>query len=1084
MVDPLPVARSLVIPAIKLLIADRKKRSERSLPLADLVNLKITDDFKRRKLNREVEAIVDTVAQRLHPMLQHEWSGVPDNERRAAAGAVIDAFQAADLSDDSFFSANGNPLELTRLVRLTAPAQPGLSEQASSLYERLLAESCLIYSQIATSLAPFAPRGIVELLERTSSIASQIDSILARLPRPTVYAPTGTDLDAGFDKAYRSHLSASLDELDLFGVGIHNFRPQTTLALAYTSLTVSTESEVKGRYSRQALGSPPPCALGAGSVPVESAIAEEHRTFLRGDAGSGKTTLLHWLALNAARGTFVGPLSQWNGRMPFLIKLRRFVGEEPPRPEQFLNGMADAISALMPVGWVHRHLASGRVALLVDGIDELPTDERRGAREWLRDILYAYPDITIIVTSRPSAVPPRWLSTEGFVSTTLERMGSAGTRELIRHWHDAVRDAGNMPCSTQELAGYERALLAQLDTSPHLQGLATTPLLCAMLCALNLDRRRVLPRDRMGIYAAAVDLLLQRRDAERRISLPPTLTLDLKDKLEVLQYLAWRLSYNSCAELPREEAVRRVAERIAILPMVAERNPNNILDHLIDRSGIIREPAIGRVDFVHRTFQEYLTARETAEQGDVGFLVDRAHLDSWRETIIMAAGHANRPVRNKLLADIIRRAEQEIARSRKLRLLAAACLETVGPLDQPVRDTIERCLGDLLPPRRRDEAVSLAAAGPVLLHHVPSTIGELSEKAACATVRTVARVGGSEALSLLSHYADDSRLAVLLEVQRAARYFDPQEYASEIFTRLLRIEDYSTNVNSEDELDAWRQIEELPPLDAVSLYDVHNLARVLANIRVRSLWLSGSISNITPIEASRDTLESLTIWSREPIVDLRPLGRMTRLQTLILGQAAKIADLDFLRSIPPLRQVWLSQLEQVKDFGPLVDLPELEELRLYQPVDLRAFDILHQLPGLLTFGFVGTPPVGLAEMAEAVPGIEKLDLFRASWLTALDGLASFSELRHLYLQTPTMRDVSSISSAPGLEIVDLSCPGITDLTPIANLPNLKAVYLRHGGLDVDLSPFADKEVSIWVSESQAYRRWRGRLGRSVKIGRF
>src|SRR4029077_13270558 len=90
-------------------------------------------------------------------------------------------------------------------------------------------------------------------------------------------------------------------------------------------------------------------------------------------------------------------------------------------------------------------------------------------------------------------------------------------RALIRHWHTAVQDAGNLPCQPEELPTYEAALLARLEVAPHLRVLAATPLLAAMLCALNLERPTQLPRDRMGLYAAALEMLVERRDAERGV---------------------------------------------------------------------------------------------------------------------------------------------------------------------------------------------------------------------------------------------------------------------------------------------------------------------------------------------------------------------------------------------------------------------------------------------------------------------------------------------------------------------------------------------------------------------------------------
>ncbi|MGW3690246.1 hypothetical protein [Streptomyces sp. NPDC005125] len=38
-----------------------------------------------------------------------------------------------------------------------------------------------------------------------------------------------------------------------------------------------------------------------------------------------------------------------------------------------------------------------------------------------------------------------------------------------------------------------------------------------------------------------------------------------------------------------------------------------MLEHLIGRTGLLRTPAADTVDFVHRTFQDYLGAQAVAE---------------------------------------------------------------------------------------------------------------------------------------------------------------------------------------------------------------------------------------------------------------------------------------------------------------------------------------------------------------------------------------------------------------------------------------------------------------------------------------
>jgi predicted NACHT family NTPase len=135
----------------------------------------------------------------------------------------------------------------------------------------------------------------------------------------------------------------------------------------------------------------------------------------------------------------------------------------------------------------------------------------------LRGLRTEYPQVRVVVTARPGAADRGWLAGESFAPVLLEKMSPLDVATFCRRWHDAMRDAAGccaveLPCSVEELPDYEQALLRSLDGRRHLRGLASSPLLCAMLCVLNLDRRKQLPPDRMALYRDALALLLERRD--------------------------------------------------------------------------------------------------------------------------------------------------------------------------------------------------------------------------------------------------------------------------------------------------------------------------------------------------------------------------------------------------------------------------------------------------------------------------------------------------------------------------------------------------------------------------------------------
>jgi predicted NACHT family NTPase len=257
---------------------------------------------------------------------------------------------------------------------------------------------------------------------------------------------------------------------------------------------------------------------------------------IRGEAGSGKTTLLQWLAVQSARDAFGGALSEWNGLVPFFIQLRRWVGKALPRPEQWLTHVAAPIAGAMPSGWVHRQLQNGAL-VLIDGVDELPDSQRDRVRSWLQGLIANFGAARFIVTSRPAAAEEGWLGAEGFDDSQLQPMERPQIEALIDQWHVAARKQLTDEEILASLESYQDSLKRVVQSDRAIRNLATTPLLCAMLCLLNVDRRTKIPKDRMALYRIALETLA-RRESERDTDWSAGLELTERQRELTLEELA------------------------------------------------------------------------------------------------------------------------------------------------------------------------------------------------------------------------------------------------------------------------------------------------------------------------------------------------------------------------------------------------------------------------------------------------------------------------------------------------------------------------------------------------------------------
>jgi NACHT domain len=1053
------LGQAVATQAVRAWLADRQRHDERVLPLSELVNRRVTDGFAGRRFLRETESMADAVAERLVPLAKSDRAGLPENERLAALDAVVDTFAAVAGSDEVLFAADADVAKLTALMRTRArnvPVRAGLSERAHRFYDAVLAECCQSYVQAVITLGPFTPRATAELLGRITGQGELLARILSRLPLRSLDAPAGTEEDAEFRRRYLRLVSTGLDEVVLFGIDTRRYRPRATLSLAYVSLTVQVKGHDDAGSTDVWRATDPRDPAPDVSMRVERALGQSPRTLIRGEAGSGKTTILHWLAVTAARARFTGELADWNGCVPFLVRLRTFVEGPLPRPEQLTDGIGDPIAGLMPPGWAHRVLATGRAVVLVDGVDELPAPRRAEVRDWLRGLLTEFPAVRVVVTARPAAAAANWLQDNGFAPAALAPMRDEDVRGLVGHWHRAVREAPDLPCQPEDLPRYEAALLGRLSADPHLQALATTPLLCAMLCALSLDRRTYLPRNRMALYAAAVDMLLERRDLERRVPTGED-TLPGEDRLRILQHLAWRLSVNGVAETARATAVAWIADKIRGMPQVAGR-AEDVYAQLLHRSGMVREPVEGRVDFVHRTFQEYLTAREAAEQGDVGLLVERAHLDTWRQVVVMAAGHANTPVRTELLTGILDRADTERRYRRALTLVAAAAIETMPSLEPATLfDRLHTAVDGLIPPRGRAEARSLAAVGEPILRRLPTDLTGLSEAAAAATVRTAALVNGKEALGLLAGYANDPRGAVQSELINQWQRFDPHEYAAQVLAHAPLLDGYVRVHSIQTALAAKRltNLRQLAvylghPVDVSDLDDVHMLW---------GLYLNGGLTGGLATLPRHEHLSMLRIVNEHTIMDPNDIPELPNLGWLFIREHPSITNLDFLSRTPNVDLVALGSVAEIEDFSTLADLPNLYQLSLVHVSQSDLSRIPLQTMRHVALHRIVAPKGGLESLVRRAPNVYALELAYTDWVQDLSPLAELRDLTNLCLRETPVEDLEPLSRLTNLERLDLiDCP-VRDLSPLAALPNLRRVWLR--GLDnVDPGSFEARSTIV------------------------
>ncbi|MFE6778723.1 NACHT domain-containing protein [Streptomyces sp. NPDC057702] len=990
---------------------------------------------------------------------------IPADEQEAVTHALTRTLHGLGdltLSDvDAVRHGSGGLARRLVAQRPDAGRAHGLSADATAFHDTVLEAACLHILHFFTQRSSFVAHTLVRQSEQLSELVTRVDALIER-------TPTHAAADVRFEERYARYVTARHGTLTIYGIDLTTSPDRWPLDATYLSLRATRAATPR----HQGISHPPSHRLDPDEVnpedepdepyatalplPADQALADRDRVLVRGVAGSGKTTLVQWLAVVAASRRYDERLVHLYGRVPFVLPLRTLTrgGARLPTPGAFLAAVGCPITDAQPEGWADRVLGEGRGLVLVDGIDEIPEAERARARRWLRDLLDAYPGNLYLVTSRPSAVREDWLGQDGFDELTLAPMSREDVAAFIGRWHTAARSGATGEAATR-LDAYEHSLLTAVRTQRDLGRLATNPLMCGLICALHRDRRGYLPHGRKELYDAALSMLLTRRDRERDMSGPDGVELPEEPQVQLLQRLAYWLIRNGRTELDRDHAERVIAQALPAVPAAAAQGDGAaIFRHLLLRSGLLREPGPGAVDFVHRTFQDYLGARRAVEEWDIGLLIDHAGDDQWEDVIRMAVAHARPRERAELLGELIRAGDQagDAATRMRVHLLALACLEHATEIDPAVRAEVEERTARLIPPATNDAARLLAAIGPLVLGLLPGP-ENLSEREATRVTVTASHIDSDAAIPALARFRDHPAISVRSQLVWAWHRYDTRRYAHEVIAH-LDPEGLYYVATSAEELAALAELGGRPRLETRGDIDPAALAAYVGGHQLTHLRMRGNdLLEDLNFLSGQGELTSLGIQLCGPVHDLGPISSLPleHLALTLTPPPGAEMDLSPLRTLTRLRSLRLLVDDDLTwDLGRLPVEAPLSVLELgYLPRARGGMEGVSRWPLLGALELGVNSPQSSAEW-DALCTLGHLDYLSITG----DSLTHLTP-RHTLPTLPRLRVDFSFEDAPDLTALPTSFPGLRwldlsdevdtnaelDLTPLADLTQLTTLHV-------------------------------------------
>ncbi|MFF2326816.1 MULTISPECIES: NACHT domain-containing protein [unclassified Streptomyces] len=862
-----------------------------------------------------------------------------------------------------------------------------------------------------------------ELVYRQTGTALRHERVHGRHPQDTRYEE---DYAAALGAAYRRTKVFGLDELG---------RRDSEWDLDTAYLTLEAQWNTTGPAPR-AHRSP---------QRIDALLSDRPRVLLRGEAGAGKTTLLWWLAAHASAGTLGPQLAALNGLVPFVVPLRtlRAQGGTFPAPAR-LPAAARLVIDEAPEGWVGRVLESGRALLLVDGLDEVPLDDREQAHDWLSRLLDRYPEIRCLVTVRPLAVEPDWLRPQGFEELRLLPMRNEDIETFVAAWHRAARLDDD---DHESLARLERDLTQQFAQNTALRDLARTPLLCAVICALHRRRQGILPETRWSLYDSALTMLLGDRDKQRRIEAPEGITMNVEEQAQLLQRIAIWLVRGGQSELPRSAALHQLERVLPGMERIRRQGAaEDVLTHLLNRSGVLQERADGVYQFAHRTFQDFLAAKEFVEGDQLNELLGRWGSQQWHDVILLAAGHCGRREHPALVNGLLDAAPgpgDAVSRA-EIHVLAALCAQHATWLDEPTRTRVRTAVDALFPPKSERDVRLLARLGPAALSHLPDpvAVGLTAEEARTAA-DLINEIGGAEGVPYARRWALAHPNLSFTFRESWGRY-PVAEFAERVLA-VFDLEYHLLKITSREQLAALCHLPSARNLRITGPFTSAELDAALQDRHWTDLSLGENpcVTDLAFLARCGERLTDLFLHNCPAVRDLGPLAGLRALRTLQLDMSrlpdtalsVLPSDSDRLSSLD-LRNVTAGQLTR------LPSQPGVRSLSIHGPLPLEV-DSLDAWPRLASLRLESPTPVRplLAALRRA-PLVADLTL-RVESLAEFEGEAAVPSLRDLVLRCGTeagggLAHIPRVfPSLKSLLFTPATYGESIDLSPLEALPGLR-----------------------------------------------
>lgn len=646
------------------------------------------DFFSKRQLNTNLEQCINSMSEKLYSA--HFLDGIEEGRKGEIVKQIVADLERIDITNEEFLKKVMLTRDITpEIMKKSEKERLSWTEKENGAYNNCVRFVADAIVKFTVGLPSFSVEAIKILYSRSEEMwdkfEKQLDEICTLLK-----GSEGIQVEyKDFQIDYLRKVASINSKVELFGSGISKRAVKHyDLSTSYIELCCEGTSSDDIDYE----------------IEISNVFHYGNIVWIGGEAGGGKTTFLQWLATCAA--TKNEEIESIKGLVPIVLKLR-----EIDFPINYKKEIEKITNSSCPDGWIDYLFKYDKVLLLFDGLDEISEENRnkvydeieRIYDEWQKDNSekgkVRKRRSKIVVTSR-MYVEDELRCEHCFFE--IMRMKMSNIKKFVRYWHNTIlKDISE----TQErINEYSQSVIDNIAKSQSLRSISGTPLLCAMICALGYTNDKIIPTNRLELYDKCCHMLVSERDEERHIRYDSRLDrLDYAKKERILEDIAYYMMQAEKAAMPKEDIVAHLKAFLKDSTLIEEQelrdNPEVLVDYLVRRTGIIREMSMGTIDFVHKTFMEYIASKAIIRKNEFNIIPSKANKNFWKEAIVMCFGQLGRENASKQLNELVRLYED--TNNIEYIFMASLCAKGTSDIEITINNRIDQLIKTFIPPQKK-----------------------------------------------------------------------------------------------------------------------------------------------------------------------------------------------------------------------------------------------------------------------------------------------------------------------------------------------------------------------------------------------